>query len=115
MLLIVRPPPLPSTPPTPLFCKTFKNLLFLFSLADTRATGYSSGALATRFHTPVGQTPEQVPQPIQRFSLTIYSNAPPSPSLREIAFCGQAVSHIPQSRQPPQDAQLAAQETTSSK
>jgi len=52
---------------------------------------------------------------MQSSSSTTYSKFSPSSVLREMAFCGQMLSHMPQSRQTPQEAQLVAQETRSEK
>ena len=71
------------------------------------------GAFSTISHTPVGQAPAQKPQPIHLSLSTLYSKPPPAVSTREIAFCGQISSHIPQSRQAPQEAQWVAHDDVS--
>ena len=52
---------------------------------------------------PDGQIPEQIPQPMHLSASTTYSNPPSSGLLfREIAFSGQDLMHMWQSRQVPQ-------------
>ena len=58
--------------------------------------------LSWMVQTPQGQTPAQMPQPMQRFGSLWYSQEPSSCSMRVMAFCGQLSRHILQSRQVPQ-------------
>ena len=55
---------------------------------------------------PQGQTPAQIPQPMQRAGSETYSK-PPLSALRSMAFSGQDLRHILQSRQVPQLTQRA--------
>ncbi len=56
-------------------------------------------------HTPHGQMPEQMPQPMQYLSSEVYSTEPSSCSTRTIAPSGHVSRHMEQSRQVPQEMQ----------
>ena len=58
--------------------------------------------LAFMLQMPQGQTPAQMPQPMQRAGSETYSKPPSANSLRSMAFSGQDMRHILQSRQVPQ-------------